>query len=347
MTITALSGPLVVFGTVTTSSAGTGLLGQDLEHNEDRAPSFFDLGVAMADPRAAYAYDPGGAPTAVNLGFYNPGPAMVDYVPITANASAFVTTTIGSCLLTTLFPSTVAASSALGTYATTIIAPETGKVTGPLFAIDSTAAFTSLGAAGTLEMWNPGAGTGRCISVTTSSSNDGGTFSIAGRDMYGYKMTETLTVAQGTSGAAAGYTIKGQKAFKYISSITNTSTPTSSGVSIGFTDTFGFPLYVGYLGFNTQVRLLASAYSSVVMVALSSHGTAGGGSTGVGVVLGQSSIASQTSTTPDVRGIYASSTATNGTLRLQMMVTPAASAVASITSTNVAPFFGATQFSSV
>jgi hypothetical protein len=318
-----------------------------LEHNEDRAPSLFDLGVGIADPRVAYAFDPGGAPTAANLGFYNPGPAMVDYVPVTGSASAFATTTVAAPAAgLALFPSTVAASSALGTYATTIVAPETGKNTGTVWAIDSTAAYTSFGSAGTLEVWNPGAGTGRCIVITTSSSGDQGTWSIAGRDMYGYKMTETIAITQGTSSAVAGYTIKSQKAFKYVSSILNTTTPTSTGISVGLCDTFGFPLLAPYLGFNTQVRLLASQYSSAAIVALSSHGTAGGGSTGVGVVLG-STVATQTSTTPDVRGIYASSTAMNGTLRIQIQMTPAASAIAAITSTNVAPLFGATQFSSV
>ena len=53
MTITALSGPIVSFGTTPTSSAGTGLLGADLEHNEQRAPNYSDLGDAISDPRAA------------------------------------------------------------------------------------------------------------------------------------------------------------------------------------------------------------------------------------------------------------------------------------------------------
>jgi hypothetical protein len=74
-----------------------------------------------------------------------------------------------------------------------------------------------------------------------------------------------------------------------------------------------------------------------VLVALSSATT----------ILGAGSSITQTSTTADVRGTYASTTATNGTLRLQMRVTLAASAAASVTSTNVAPLFGNAQFSSV
>ena len=325
MTITALSGPLVVFGTVTTSSAGTGLLGGDMEHNEDRAPSLFDLGTGLADPRAAYAYDPGGAPTAVNLGFYSPGPVFVDYVPITANTSAFQATATGSSGVSTF--TLAAASSAGGTFSTTIVAPETGRVTGTLIAIDSTAAYVSFGSAGTLELWNPAAGTGRNIVIKPSSNLDAGTFSVAGRDMYGYKMTETI--------AAGSTNLAGKKAFKYISSITNTTTPTSTGVSIGFGDVFGMPLFVPYAGQGLALNINSTASISALVPASTTNFVFG------------STVATQTSTTPDVRGTFASTTATNGVIRIQISVIPSAQNVATITSTNVAPLFGGTQFSSV
>lgn len=324
MTITALSGPLVVFGTVTTSSAGTGLLGNDMEHNEDRAPSFFDLGVALADPRVAYAYDPGGAPSAINLGFYGGG-ATVDYVPITANTSAFQATATGSSGVSTF--TLAAASSAGGTYSTTITAPETGKVTGTLIAIDSTAAYLSLGAAGTMEMWNPAAGTGRNIVIKPSSNLDGGTFSVAGRDMYGFKMTETI--------AAGSTSLAGKKAFKYISSITNTTTPTSTGVSIGFGDVFGLPLYCPYAGSAVSMGFNSSATIAGLVPASTANFIVG------------STAATQTSTTPDVRGTFTSTTATNGAARIQITVYPTAQLIATVTSTNIAPLFGGTQFSSV
>jgi hypothetical protein len=64
-------------------------------------------------------------------------------------------------------------------------------------------------------------------------------------------------------------------------------------------------------------------------------------------ILPLASTATATSTTADVRGIFESTTASNGVIRLQIVVTPTAVAAAGITSTTVAPFFGATQFSSV
>jgi hypothetical protein len=326
MTITAFSGPVGQFGTVQTSSAGTGIVGQDMEHNEQRAPMFSDLGDAMMDPRVAYSYQPGQGATRPFMSFYN-NQATVDYVPATVNSSAFYTSTGLSSAVSGNF---TLSSTATGITTTTIIAPETGQVTGSLLAIDSTAAYLTFGSAGSMCVWNPGAGTGRNITFHLSSNTDGGTFSIAGRDMYGFKMTETVAVGSTT--------VVGKKAFKYISSITNCTTPASTAVSIGFGDVYGFPLAVPYAGLNAQVGLIATTFGSTVPIANSPSS--------VNTILA-STVATQTSTTPDVRGTYASTTASNGTIRLQMIVTPSASATAAITSTNVAPFFGATQFSSV
>lgn len=326
MTITAYTGPTVTFGVTLSSTGGNGITGADLEHNGQRAPDFSDLGDAMMDPRVAYAYQPGSSPTSKTFGFFN-NQGVVDYVPTTLNASAFV---VGATVSTGVVGAftLAAASSATGTYATTIIAPETGQAVS-VIAIDSTAAYLSFGSDGAFVAWNPAAGTGRNITITKSSNLDAGTYTIAGRDMYGFKMTEQITSSSSTN-------LAGVKAFKYISSITNTTTPTSTGVSIGFGDVYGLPLYAPYLGLNAQIRLNASAYSSAVAVALSS----------ANFTLA-STAATQTSTTPDVRGTYASTTASNGTVRLQMVVNPTAANIATITSTNVSGLFGGTQFSSV
>jgi hypothetical protein len=326
MTITAFSGPTVSFGTVLTSTSGDGITGQDLEHNEQRAPSFSDLGDALMDPRSAYMYQPGSGVTVKTLGFFN-NTGIVDYIPLAINSSAFVVNTASSGVSTFTLTSGISSN---GTFATTIIAPETGKATGTLIAVDSTAAFLTFGSAGTMAVWNPAAGTGRNITIKPSSNLDGGTYTIAGRDMYGYKMTETI--------AGGSTNLAGKKAFKYVSSITNASSPTSTGILVGFGDIYGFPLQVPYAGLNAQIAIIPTAFGSTVsIVNLPSS---------VNTVLA-STVSVQTSTTPDVRGTYASTTASNGTLRLQIVIAPPATTLAAITSTNVAPLFGATQFSSV
>jgi hypothetical protein len=323
MTITAFSGPFVQFGTVSGSTNGTGVLGNDVEHNGQRAPAMFDLDFGMMDPRVAYAYQPGGNPSSLALSFFK-GVGAVDYIPATANTSAFQATATGSSGVATF--ALAAASSANGTFSTTIVAPETGTVTGTLIAIDSTAAYVTFGQTGTLAAWNPGGGTGRNIVIKPSSNLDAGNFTVAGRDMYGYKMTETI--------AGGSTSLAGKKAFKYVSSITNASAPTSTGVSIGFGDVFGLPLYTPYAGQNLALNLNSTAGISAAVIASTTN-----------LILGTT--VTQTSTTPDVRGTFTSTTASNALQRLQMQVTVQASGIAAITSTNVAPLFGVAQFSSV
>ena len=334
MSITALSGPIVQFGTVTTSTAGTGLYGADAEHNPQRGPMVTDLGDAMMDPRVAYDYNPGSNPGSYSgkvFGFFN-NVGMVDYVPTTASTQAFVAQTAATSGQTTF--TLQAASSARGTYATTIIAPETNKTSENLLAIDSTAAYLTFGSDGTVAVWNPAAGAGRLVSITTSSSGDVGSFTIAGRDLYGYKITEQLVITDGTS-QSSGYLIFSRKGYKYISSITNASAPTSTNATIGIADRFELPLYAQYMGLNCQIAVNTSANNSVLSVLSTAN-----------IVLA-STAATQTSTTPDVRGIYISSVASNNVVRLQMMVSPTAVSMASITSTNVQPLFGGNQFSSI
>lgn len=324
MTITSVSGPTITFGTVQTSTAGTGISGLDLEHNEQRGPDLSDLGDAFMDPRVAYSYQPGSGPSVRTLGFYN-NTAIVDFIPIAANTSAFVVNT-GSSGVSTF--TLAAASSAGGTFSTTIIAPETGQVTGTLIAVDSTAAFLTFGSAGTIAVWNPGAGAGRTVTIRPSSNLDAGTYSVSGRDMYGYKITELVT------GGSTNLTTR--KTFKYVSSVTNTTTPTSTGILVGFGDTFGLPLFTPYAGLNVLVSLNSSVVNSAAIPLSSANYTAA-----------QSVSSVATSTTPDVRGTFTSTTASNAVQRLQIVVTPSASAVASVASSNVSQLFGLTQFSSV
>jgi hypothetical protein len=218
------------------------------------------------------------------------------------------------------------ASSALGTYATTIVAPETGTTTGTLIAIDSTAAYLTFGSGGTVATWNPAAGTGRQITITPSgnSSLDAGGWSIAGRDMYGIKMTETVT--------PSSQAMTSKKAFKYISSIVAATTIGSTGVGIGFNDTFGLPLLAKNTGQNVSIRLTPTA-------SLQYGNSSGPITTG--------STATQTATSSDPRGTYASTTASNSTLRLQITQTFTANMVNAITATDYSALFGAAQFSSV
>lgn len=313
MGITAITGPHLVFGLTRTSS---GLVG---EYNEERGPSLYDLGYGVADPRPEFAYMPGSAVGTRVFGFAN-NVAQVDVVASSASSNALATNQapVANTALTL--------TAGSGVTATTIIAPETGQTTGTLYCIGSTAQYLPYGDSDTVVFWNPAAMAARCISITTSSSGDGGSWSIAGRDIYGFKMTENLSV----TGSSA--TVTSRKAFKFISGITASTTVTSTGIIVGYGDVFGLPLLCTTTGANLEIKLTPTAS---LQYALSSGP----------VTLG--STATQTATSSDPRGTYSSTTATNSAMRLQITQVISPSMTNAITATDVTAMFGGTQFSSV
>lgn len=334
MGITALSGPYLQYG-VTTTGSTDGLTGRDVEYNDQRAPMVADLGNAMMDPRAFYAYAPGGAVTNRTFAFYR-GVGFVDYSPDAASSIALVSVTASSSIAGTAL-TLQAASSARGTYSTNLIAPESGATLTSVLTFDSSddsKMVNAFGTSATINTWAPGWGAGRCISVYTASYSDS-PVTVEGRDIYGYKISEKIDISSaGAVGSSFGGI--GQKAFKFVEAVYNSSTPTSTGIKVGTTDRYGFPMYVPYYGMNVSVLVASAATISNALVPLTS----------ANAILALASTATANSTNADVRGIYISSVAVGGSYRLQIQVTPAASAVVTLSASNVAPLFGATQYSS-
>lgn len=311
MGLTAISGPWVAFGITQSTSGAVG------ENNQDRAPSLYDLSVGMLDPRSAYNYEPGSAAGTLLMGFLG-GRALVDYLPSAVSSNNLATNQAPTS------SSLVTLTAGTGITQTTIIAPETGAASETLLCIDSTAAYLTFGSGG-VAVWNPAAGTGRAISVTTSSSGDLGSFMISGRDMYGYKMSESLSV----TGSSA--TVLSRKAFKYVSGVRASSVITSTGILVGVSDTFGLPLVALNSGVDLQIRVIATS-------SLASNNSSGAITT--------ASTVTATATTSDVRGTYASSTATTGgTVRIQIMQTITPAMVNAVTPTDTSRMFGVTQYS--
>lgn len=325
MGVTAISGPHVVYGITQTSSGGT------TEYNEERGPSLFDMGNGVLDPRPAYSYRPGSPVGTDIVGFLN-GRAVVDFAPFTASSNLFMGTSVSgqpvSGTAITLYTSRAAA----GAIPTTIIAPETGAAV-TVIAIDSTAMLLPFGQSGatTVNVWNPAAGTGRTI-VAASPTSGITTVTVVGRDMYGYKMTETISAS---SSDATRIYWTGAKAFKYLSTVYVTTAAAggaaSTGLAVGTLDVYGFPLLVTY-GKVYDTYGMSAGTSAVVT------------QSAVLATLGTTTTA--TGTTGDVRGTYATSAAANGTLRVQMsqLITPA---MVSAASSDTSALFGVTQFSSL
>lgn len=316
MGVTAISGPHLVYGQTQISSGSVG------EYNEERGPSLYDLGTGVMDPRFNFSYSPGSAVGTRVYGFAN-NAAMVDFVPMTLQTSAIAVSSATAPVAATAL-TLAAGSSALGTYTTTIIAPETGRETASLIAIDSTAAYLTYGSNDTVAVWNPAAGAGRQITLATAgnSSNDVGSWTVFGRDVYGFKISETISVS--TQAMAT------RKAFKYVQAIYAPATVGATGVKVGFNDTFGLPLLAGNTGLGLLIKLTPTAS---LQYALSSGPITTG------------STATQTATSSDPRGTYASTTASNGTLRLQIVQSITPAMTNAITPTDYSAMFGAAHYS--
>lgn len=336
MGITAISGPAVSYGITQTSS---GLVG---EYNEERGPDLSDLGHAVLDPRPYFNYKPG-APVGTRLyGFYANAP-IVDCQPFAKNSSAIVGSTTNSPVAGTAL--TLAPLSSFGAIQTTIVPSTQGPAATAVsvIALDSTAETLNFGQGGTAAIWNPAAVPGRTITVINTSNANAELYYVNGYDQYRVKMTELIGASTTSTGA-----LQGRKAFKYITSVipaTNT-TISATGVSVGFADTFGFPLRTDWFG-ATSVSV-SSTPTTPTLIVLSSANAAVA-----------STAATATSTCPDNRGTFTSTIATNGSttigvgstvsnstaVRITIFQRVTANMAAQVTASDQTAIFGVTQFS--
>jgi hypothetical protein len=277
MGITALTGPLVVYGAAPAPT----------DYNAQRGPSPFDQFVALADPRVTVGYQPGQAANAPVAGWFNGGEfTTVDAAPAALaanNIAASQSPGAGAIAL-------VSASGAGVTVGTSVVNINTGVTVTGLLALDGAGGRISYGSDGSIQMWDPGKCLGRVLRYVSGGSDAGITFTCAGFDVYGTPMTETVT------GAAVG-TATGKKAFKYIQSITHTGSVAGT-LTIGTTDTFGLPLRCDIWGY------ISVTWNNAIITA----------NTGFTV---PDATSPATATTGDVRGTYAlQTTPSDGTRRL-------------------------------
>lgn len=339
MGITALSGPNLTYGFTTTSSGGV------TEYNEEAAPNVNYLGNALLDPRPAYNYKPGSAVGTVVTALWN-SQGFVNAVPAASNSSGptnsrpyapgtIVSCLAGSSLLTTLTLNTTV-SSATGVWlAQSYPNPTSGGTRTINMVCDYATPYLTFGSAATVAVWNPANGVARAVAITGSSSgadDSGVTAAVAGFDLYGYPMSETITL-----GASSLNGVIGNKAFKGIQSITlsNSTTMNSTVLNIGFADKFGFPTYIG-----SDVNMTINTISSGGLVVSYVPGSS------IGVVSG--STATATATTSDVRGTWTSTAASinwTGAARLQIRTNLSPVALNTVTATDFSGIFGVTPYS--
>lgn len=154
----------------------------------------------------------------------------------------------------------------------------------------------------------------RAVTVTGATSGTGGNFLVSGYDIYGYPLTQLLTVG---AGAVSATTLK---AYKFVTSVIPQFTD-AHNYSVGTSDVFGIPLLSGLfsslqLRWNNAVVTATTGYTAGVTTSPSTN------------LLG------------DVRGTYAVQSASDGTKRFTLSMRPS---LASMVSNPTTGLFGQPQ----
>ena len=263
------------------------------------APSFDFLGNGVQDHRLPVNSRGSSVNQPGIVGWYNGSDLVIaNYVPsavAVANIAAAANVVNGTAM-------TLVAASGAGITVLTPAAPAFFMPTGlslPAGAvIDGLPSLWVFGQGGNFQtgFYNRSTYVGRGVSITGSAGSAGGNFLIRGYDIYGYPMSQLLTVGAGA------VTANTTKAFKAIASVTPQFTD-AHNYSVGTADIFGFGIlgnYFGDLSINWNNAWI----------------TASAGFTGADTTN------PATSTTGDVRGTYATQSASDGTKRLIMSINP-------------------------
>lgn len=262
------------------------------------APSLDFLASGLQDHRLPYNSKGSSAVQPGIVGHYGPSVVVANYVPSTkasANVAALANVTSGTAM--TLVTSSGAGVTVLSTSAPATFQP-TGLVQSSGVVIDGLPTTHKFGTAGnfTTAFYNRSTCVGRVPSITGVASGAGGAFLLSGLDAYGYTVTQTITVGAGVN------TVNGLKAVKCITSVIPQFTD-AHNYSVGFADIFGIGILATYFG-DLQV-----VWNDTVITASTGFVTA-------------DVTSPATAATGDVRGTYAVQSASDGTKRLFMRVTP-------------------------
>jgi len=151
--------------------------------------------------------------------------------------------------------------------------------------------------------WNPAALLGRAVSVTAASGATYATATVNGYDIYGYPMSEAITISAGSAAT-------GKKAFKYIKSVvlSGGTADTTHAYSVGTADVFGLPLRSDTFG-DIIVNNASSLVATTLITAATNYLPA--------------DRTTPSATTADVRGTFAA-TSSSGANKLIVRQSPQA-----------------------
>lgn len=289
--ITALSGPQVIYNSRSSDVAASpsGFL------NPDQGPSLVVGDFALMDPRVGYNVTRAGT-----IGLGTPHRRVLYQAPavLAANNIAAAQKPVLNTAMT-LVSTTGAGVTVLATAVQVWASGNTIPV-GAL-ALDGLPGLLAYGLVSPstgntkIALYDPSKAIARVVTVTGLSGSAGGIFTIAGADIYGYPMTQALTVAAGVSLTAT------TKAFKFIYSVTPNFADAAHNYTVGTGDVFGFPLRAAVfpetlIWWNNALITASTGFVGAVTTSPSTN------------VLG------------DVRGTYAVQDASDGTKVLALSV---------------------------
>jgi hypothetical protein len=263
------------------------------------APSLDFLSSGLQDHRLPYNARGSSATQPGIMGWYGSGKIVTaNYVPsaiATANIAALAH--VGSGTAMTLVSSSGSGITVLSTAAPAFFLP-TGLTLSAGVVIDGLPSVHAFGANGNFQtgFYNRGTYVGRGVSISGVSGGAGGTFTVNMIDIYGYPCTQLVTVAAGAN------TVNTLKTCKAVVSVVPNFTD-AHNYSVGTADIYGFGILATYFG-DCDIN-----WNSAAIIANNGFVTA-------------DATSPATTATGDVRGTYATQSASDGTKRLAMSVAP-------------------------
>ena len=289
MAITAYQGPLIATG----GFGSPYFTGGTSDYNPTPGPSLFSHGSGILDTRWG-PFNSGDVTNVIPGWFGCDNVCVIDQAPATASATNIAAAQVpvaGTAL-------TLAAASTGITVLTSALAYTPGNVfPANALMIDGNPAFVQLGTmAGGISMYDPRTTSARTLLFTSVGNDSAATVAIVGVDVYGVLVHETVTLSNATTASS-------KKALKAVVSITPAGTLSGANLSVGTTDVFGFALAAYEFQF-------VQIYWNATLISANTGYTA------------PVTTSPATATTGDVRGTYAVQSASDGTKKLQVFVTP-------------------------
>ncbi len=293
---TAFKGPLIVYG----QRPPRGTAGSE---NPRLGPSIFWGGIGFIDSRWGYNRTVPGA-----FGWYGSN-LLLDVVPSTLSAVNIAAAQVPvAATALTLVSATGSGVTVLAAAQGVATAGNIAIIPSGALALDGVGGFVGFGSADPtnsswqdIKFYDPTKSVARNVRITSAGNDSGATFTVAGYDIYGVAMSETITGANATVAS-------GKKAFKYVVSVTPAGTLSGANASVGTGDVYGFSLSVAlfpYVDIFWNNALITSPTGFVVPDATSPA----------------------TATTGDVRGTYAVQSASDGSKRLTVYYAPNLAAI--------------------